>query len=402
MARPFVVIACQSIDFFGDAAVCLRLAQGLVARGAQVRILADTRALNHLEGMEPCYAQEGINGFDKDAALGYWAFDTLAQAGHGLPLHRTDLFLEAFQMQPPRVVLSQLPQSTVRYLVDYLAIEDWTSSCQGLLAPDPQSAQTPRIWLTPSLRPEGPGLIQGDRAVVFASWSQAQRRAVRRSMVGDYDEASVLLVFAYCYADTNLMDFQSALDQALEEVKRDCINTVDTETRRALLGFERVVVFEPSQTGDSCFLNQQAFDQCMAAADLSLVRGEDSLGSAFFCASRFRLPFAWQPYRQEAGAHLQKLHAWLAQSSQHGPKHFSQNNARDPITQVWSQLHRGLSPEPLEPAGSTDWLAILRPLLMHWQAFCDFCQLVGQTHYGQPSFEESLLRHWSGKPQDSR
>ena len=256
MARPFVVIACQSIDFFGDAAVCLRLAQGLVARGAQVRILADTRALNHLEGMEPCYAQEGINGFDKDAALGYWAFDTLAQAGHGLPLHRTDLFLEAFQMQPPRVVLSQLPQSTVRYLVDYLAIEDWTSSCQGLLAPDPQSAQASRTWLTPSLRPEGPGLIQGNRAAVLASWSQAKRQSVRRSMVGDYDEASVLLVFAYCYADTNVLDFQRAFDQALEGVKRNLINAVDTETRRALIGFERVVVFEPSQAGDSCFSSQ--------------------------------------------------------------------------------------------------------------------------------------------------
>ena len=394
MARPLVVIACQSIDFFGDAAVCLRLAQGLLARGAQVRVLADARALQQLKAMQPDCAEEGVDGFVPGKALGYWAFQTLAQPGHGLPVHRADLFLEAFQLQPPRVVLSQLAQSTARYLVDYLAMEDWTSDCQGLRAPDPQSAHMTRVWLAPSLRPDGPGLIQGNRAEALAEWSQVQRQAVRRSMVGDCDEAAVLLVFAYCYPDVQLLDFQRVLDQALAEVKRDFMDTVDTETRRDLARFERVVVFEPSPTLDSRLLSQQAFDQCMAAADLALVRGEDSLGSALFCASRFRLPFAWQPYRQEAGAHLQKLDAWLAQSSQHA--------SEDPIRQGWSALHHGLSPDSLAPASTMDWLPTLRLLLLHWRAFRDFCQSVGLAHYKQPSFEESLLRHWSGTAQDSR
>jgi hypothetical protein len=145
LKAPLVLIACQSVDFFGDAAVCLRLAQGLVARGAQVRIIADPRALAHLQKMAPACAWEPPQGFVATSALAYWAIDNLCTPGHGLPLQRADLLLEAFQMQVPQAIFEQLPEATLRYLVDYLALEEWTAAASGCLRPTPSIRRSPGI-----------------------------------------------------------------------------------------------------------------------------------------------------------------------------------------------------------------------------------------------------------------
>ena len=183
LKAPLVLIACRSVDFFGDAAVCLRLAQGLVARGAQVRILADPRALAHLQSMAPACAWEQPQGFVATSALAYWAMDDLCRPDHGLPLQRADVLLEAFQVEIPQAIFNQLPQATLRYLVDYLALEEWTTDCQWMAAPDPVYPKKPRYWLAPSLRQDGPGVIQGQWPAGGGTGFQANRQALRRSMI---------------------------------------------------------------------------------------------------------------------------------------------------------------------------------------------------------------------------
>lgn len=404
-----VLIACQSVDFFGDAAVCLRLAQGLVARGAQVRILADPRALAHLQKMAPACALEPPQGFVATSALAYWAIDDLCTPGHGLPLQGADLLLEAFQMQVPQAIFEQLPEATLRYLVDYLALEEWTADCQWMSAPDPVYPKKPRYWLAPSLRQDGPGVIQGQRPAAGGTGFQANRQALRRSMMKRCEQAlgadpgpgrdrqkdddeTVFLVFAYCYPSTPLPEFAQSLSCALRQLSAGGGNWAQEGLPQALIRAQRVLVFEPHHRApaapDAGLLSQHEFDQCMAVSDLALVRGEDSFGTALFYASQWGLPFVWQPYRQADDAHLRKLDAWLAQAAQSMPD--------------WSRLHRYFSPAGSHPESQSDLTEMLRALLANWQAVQDVCKSLGQAQFQRPSFEESLLRHWHAKRLESR
>ena len=404
-----VLIACRSVDFFGDAAVCLRLAQGLVARGAQVRILADPRALAHLQKMAPACALEPPQGFVATSALAYWAIDDLCTPGHGLPLQGADLLLEAFQMQVPQAIFEQLPEATLRYLVDYLALEDWTADCQWMSAPDPVYPKKPRYWLAPSLRQDGPGVIQGQRPAAGGTGFQANRQALRRSMMKRCEQAlgadpgpgrdrqkdddeTVFLVFAYCYPNTPLPEFAQSLSCALRQLSAGGGNWAQEGLPQALIRAQRVLVFEPHHRApaapDAGLLSQHEFDQCMAVSDLALVRGEDSFGTALFYASQWGLPFVWQPYRQADDAHLRKLDAWLAQAALSIPD--------------WSRLHRYFSPAGSHPESQSDLTEMLRALLANWQAVQDVCKSLGQAQFQRPSFEESLLRHWHAKRLESR
>jgi uncharacterized repeat protein (TIGR03837 family) len=409
LKAPLVLIACRSVDFFGDAAVCLRLAQGLVAREAQVRILADPRALAHLQNMAPMFTWERPCGFVASSALAYWAIDDLCMHDHGLPLQHADVLLEAFQVEIPQAIFNQLPQATLRYLVDYLALEEWTTDCQWMAAPDPVYPKKSRYWLAPSMRQDGPGLIQGQRPAASSPDFQANRQALRRSMInrcelgssagqsasGDRHEEdeAVFLVFAYCYPNTPLPEFVQSFSRALGELREGgegARNQGQAGLPQSLYRAQRVLVFEPHhpKDPDTGLLSQHEFDQCMAVSDLALVRGEDSLGTALFYASQQGLPFVWQPYRQASDAHLTKLDAWLAQAAQ-------------PL-QGWSQLHRYFSPAGSNAESEGNLTEILRTLLTNWQAVQDACKSLGQAQFQRPSFEESLLRHWHLKRQETR
>lgn len=402
LKRPLILIACQSVDFYGDAAVCLRLAQGLVLHGAQVRILAEPNALAHLQAMAPELALESPQGFVHTRALAYWAMEDLGLTGHGLPLPNVDLLLEAFHATLPRAIADQLPDTLPRYLVDYLALEQWTADCQWLAAPDPAFPQRPRYWAAPSLRPDGPGLIQGVRSAEAGLFSRADRRALRYNILqrcghglaeGPYfvaqgvengpdvagDDDAVFLVFAYCYPDVPLSEFESSLSHALEEM-------AERTGRQA----QRLLIVEPQCVSNATtrLLSQREFDQCIAACDLALVRGEDSLGTALFCASQWGTPFVWQPYRQANDAHLSKLDAWLQQGGQFIPE--------------WEQLHRYFSPSTSGSRRRSNLPESLRALLFNWQAVEDLCQSLGRAQFARPSFEESLLGHWQGQRYESR
>ncbi len=400
LKRPFVLVACQSIDFFGDAAVCLRLAQGLVSQGAQVRILAEHRALGHLLAMAPDYALEPSHGFIQTSPLAYWSLKDLLEPDHGLPIHQADLFLEAFQTQVPQSILAQLPDGAIRYCVDYLAFENWSEECQWLSAPDPGLSKCKRYWAAPSFHKKGPGFIKGGRLGRGDGPVQGNRQALRQRMIqrarlssepalhssglvtGD---DSVFLVFAYCYPSTPLHDFLNGLTTALGQLKVAFDKQALGAGSRTFYRVKRVVLFEPDQPTDNSkgLLSQREFDDCMAACDLALVRGEDSLGTALFCAAAFALPFVWQPYRQPDDAHLVKLEAWLGQAESSVP--------------AWTQLHHFFSPCDADSEGRRDTTETLLALLSNWQALKNFCQLLGQEHLRRSSFEESLLAHWHSK-----
>jgi uncharacterized repeat protein (TIGR03837 family) len=61
---------------------------------------------------------------------------------------------------------------------------------------------------------------------------------------------------------------------------------------------------------ESPFVDQNDFDRLLWGSDLNAVRGEDSLVRAIWAGK----PLLWQIYQQDAGAHMQKLAAWLRAS----------------------------------------------------------------------------------------
>jgi uncharacterized repeat protein (TIGR03837 family) len=58
---------------------------------------------------------------------------------------------------------------------------------------------------------------------------------------------------------------------------------------------------------DLPFVSQPDFDRLLWAADLAIVRGEDSLARALWSGR----PFIWNIYPQAQAAHHPKLEAWL-------------------------------------------------------------------------------------------
>jgi uncharacterized repeat protein (TIGR03837 family) len=55
------------------------------------------------------------------------------------------------------------------------------------------------------------------------------------------------------------------------------------------------------------FMPQPDYDRLLGVCDINFVRGEDSLVRALWAAR----PCIWQPYPQDAGAHCDKLDAYL-------------------------------------------------------------------------------------------
>jgi len=73
-------------------------------------------------------------------------------------------------------------------------------------------------------------------------------------------------------------------------------------------GFKQAVFWHPK----GLEVTQDEFDIALQACDLNFVRGEDSFVRAHWAAaSRWQVPFVWQPYRQDDNAHADKLNGWL-------------------------------------------------------------------------------------------
>jgi hypothetical protein len=69
------------------------------------------------------------------------------------------------------------------------------------------------------------------------------------------------------------------------------------------------------------WLPQTDFDHLLAAADLALVRGEDSVVRAQLVG---RGPVLWQIYPQSDGAHAPKLDAWMDRLLAGSPRRWPQ------------------------------------------------------------------------------
>ena len=292
---------CPVVDNYGDAGVCLRLARHYARKGAQTTLVIDKLEL--VDRMMPNWCNEpGLSVQTKAPDL----------ADPPQPLELT--VIEAFQFDAPldyRVALERLHASCAtvqRIALDYLATEPWAASHQGLVSPDlevkrtladrglqanPQGPAATRQWFAPSLDGQGFPLIYDD----FIEANPEQRQQMRARLGAT--QPNDFLVMAFGYPDAPWDELKEAF-----------------QSHGLPPGFKQAVLWQP----EGLELTQDEFDIALQACDLNFVRGEDSFVRAHWAAaSRWQVPFVWQPYRQEGNVHADKLSGWLSRAGELEP-----------------------------------------------------------------------------------
>jgi uncharacterized repeat protein (TIGR03837 family) len=110
------------------------------------------------------------------------------------------------------------------------------------------------------------------------------------------------------------------------------------------------------------WLPQPQFDRLLWSADLSVVRGEDSLVRALWAGA----PFVWQLYPQHDGVHRRKLQAFLERWQADGP-----TNPPPGVAETFAWWNDGAA---MLPAQSGADLAAWREATVGWRA-----RLAGQS-----------------------
>lgn len=290
-------IFCRVVDNLGDVGVCWRLARGLAHRGLPVRLWIDE------PGPLAWMAPRGAPGVQ------VLRWDTPWRAPQE-PFCPGDVVVEAFGCDLPGEVLQAMaarrhaPAGAPLWLdLEYLSAQAWVPRSHGL--PSPQfhgpAAGLTRWFFFPGFEPgtggllREPGLLQAREAFERDGWLAAQGLARR---------PGERLVVVFCYEGAPAL---AQLPAAFAEVAGDgplAVLLTPGAAQRA-----GALAAWPAHTRVHAlpWLAQDDFDRLLWSADLATVRGEDSLVRAIWAG----VPFLWQAYPQQDGAHAAKVEAML-------------------------------------------------------------------------------------------
>jgi len=281
-------VYCRVIDNLGDAGVCWRLVADLASRGEFVRLVIDHA------GPLARIAPAGAPGVE----VVVWRDDI---ALHG----DVDVVVEAFGCDPPPRVVERMARRTrppCWINLEYLSAEAYAGRSHRL--PSPQLAGPGRgltkWFFHPGFTPDSGGLLRepGLLAARAAFERDPWLRALGTPRAGD-EQVSVL----FSYAHPGIAQWVSAL------AARPTLLLVPQGPAQALV---RDALGAGLQTGRLRavlldWMVQPQFDRLLWSADVSVVRGEDSLVRALWAG----MPFVWQLYPQTEGVHRHKLQAFL-------------------------------------------------------------------------------------------
>ncbi len=256
-------IFCRVIDNHGDIGVCWRLSAELAARGHAVRLWVDDASA--LRWMAPRGA----------AGVAVAAFDAAAAAG----VVPAEVVVEAFGCDPPAAFVARMAAPDrappVWVNLEYLSAEAWVERAHGL--PSPQPGGLTKWFFFPGFTPATGGLLREhgllDRRAAFVPGA-----APRHALV-------------FCY-DTPWLP---TLAQAFGGELWLCP------------GPPQAALPAGPQVRHLPYTDQPGFDRQLWAAQLNVVRGEDSLVRALWAGA----PFVWHIYPQHDGVHRLKLDALL-------------------------------------------------------------------------------------------
>lgn len=325
-------IFCRVIDNFGDVGVSWRLCSALAARGHMVRLWIDDASA--LAWMAPQGA----------AGVTVRSFDDAAMAQEV-----GDVVVETFGCDPPPAFVARMaarPPAPVWINLEYLSAEPYVERSHGLRSPQfsGPGAGLDKWFFYPGFTPRTGGLLQHPAAPGAV---EARAWLATRGWAPAPGERGVLL---FGYASPALPALVAALADAPGLLWLPPGGLHDQLAALPLPAALRVQALP--------WLASTDFDCVLAAADLRLVRGEDSFVRAQLLGDA---PLLWQIYPQEDGAHGPKLDAWL-------DRHL--DGAAPDLAAAVRQAHHvvngltGLSPGPLDLPDLAAWGAQHR----RWQA----------------------------------
>jgi uncharacterized repeat protein (TIGR03837 family) len=283
-------VFCRVIDNHGDLGVCWRLAADLASRGESVRLWVDEPGA--LAWMAPAGAP-GVQVLP-------WRDPTPdEQPG--------DVVIEAFGCDPPVPFVQRMAQrnpAPAWINLEYLSAEDYVLRSHGL--PSPQLAG-PGAGLTKWFFYPGftagtggllrePGLLPRRAGFDPAGLQQALD-------IGPDDGVRTALLF--CYDNPALPAWLDALAQ--QRIPTRLWVTPGPAEQQVRRWLAAVPAHGALDVRFLPLVPQPRFDELLWAADLNLVRGEDSLVRALWAGK----PFIWHVYPQADGAHGPKLAAFL-------------------------------------------------------------------------------------------
>lgn len=304
-----VDIFCEVIDNFGDIGVCWRLARQLALQEKLAVNLwvNDLARLKHLRpAIDPHAPRQQSDGFcvrDWQAGLAY-ADDQPA-----------DLVIEAFGCKLPDAIVQAMAQQATPAVwinLEYLSAEPWVEGCHQLSSPH-SSLPLKKYFYFPGFTRQTGGLIK--EAGLEASRTSLQQNESTRAALLDSLEVSVvpdtMLLSLFCYPTAPVDALFSAMQTGRPV---HCLVPQGVASEAVSRFMQR-----PAEAGACAtrgqltvqvlpFLEPDAYDELLWCCDLNFVRGEDSLVRAIWSGR----PLVWQLYKQEEGAHFDKLAAFLA------------------------------------------------------------------------------------------
>jgi len=326
---PVWDIFCKVVDNYGDAGVCWRVARLLVhEHGLCVRLWIDDPETLHtlqpeLDVSAPVQQIDGVDVYNWSRLTPSpdVAAVTVEAFGCGLP----ESYVSAMAL---------MPQPSVWIVLDYLSAEAWVDTHHGLSSPHP-SLGLQRWYFYPGFTGATGALPrEHDLLVRRDAFDDTARSAFWRDLGFGMPATDVLTVSLFAYANAPIADLLAAL-------AADTRPAVVALPGRAAFATVRKF-FDDAEPVNSIwrqgglevrllpFLPQARYDELLWACDLNFVRGEDSFVRAQWAGR----PMIWQPYRQDDGAHLPKLQAFIERYAASLP--ISEREALAIFSEAWS------------------------------------------------------------------
>ncbi|MDB5890152.1 MAG: hypothetical protein JWP47_983 [Polaromonas sp.] len=313
-------IFCRVIDNFGDIGVCWRLAADLAGRGHRVRLWVDDAAA--LAWMAP-------NGCAGATVLG-WPDSADSPALAMLKASPCDVMIEAFGCEIASAFIAAC--ASVHWAggpkpqwinLEYLSAEAYVERCHGLPSPvrsGPGAGWT-KFFFYPGFTTSTGGLLREPGLAARQAAFDRDRWLAEQGLPASV-ESGEKLVLLFCYEPialgalmrqfmceglggqpVRLLVAAGRPAQAVKSVLADLQITNNDQKCLQPIGYGGSML----SISYLPLLSQHGFDHALWAADLNLVRGEDSVVRALWAGT----PLVWQIYPQEDGVHSAKLDAFL-------------------------------------------------------------------------------------------
>jgi len=313
-SAPHWDIFCSVIDNYGDIGVTWRLARQLAAEyEINVRLwVDDLAAFRHIY---PEVDVTAATQFLQSVEIRHWttplpAVEPGSVVIEALACNLPDSFIQAMSEKSPPPIWINL---------EYLSAEDWVPGVHGLPSPHPRLPLTKHFFM--------PGYIAGTGGLTREARLYHARDAFQREIntpsrnaqsrfwasLGLPDNpARHLRLSLFSYESASLAGLLTACSQGGQPIELVVPQGLAVPQIAAWFAAANAQAGDRWQRGNLSvyvlpMLSQDDYDRLLWACDCNFVRGEDSFVRAQFAAR----PLIWQAYRQEEGAHLDKLAAFL-------------------------------------------------------------------------------------------